>query len=309
MPKRAIQGPKVSERSTKKEVLDAYHTILAQVEGEIGEDVMEKEEQQILDTASKETVEKITNDLSSLKLSINQTISSLSERLTQEAERLATIQKAIHLAQKELEETQKIKVTAGMLYRLIEAQKKQEEEFEKEIEKKKLSWDEEQKVYEEQTARERKREEEEYTYTKNLERRRDKGEWEEERIKRVHQKEEEAKAQKILLDELEDLRKKVANFPVELEKEIKTAISKAETEVKKEAQIAQNFAQQEADGQLKIAQLKISSLEDTIKVQQNEIREQKRQLDESTRHVKDIAVAVVEGRKETSSQRPAESAK
>ncbi|MBU3978952.1 hypothetical protein KKE68_04605, partial [Patescibacteria group bacterium] len=108
MPRKSkiIQTP-VSERSTKPEIFDAYKELLTQVE-EKPEDETHKEEKQIVDTAAKETVEKIVGDLSQLKISLSQTIGSLMEKLTTEAERLAAIRKAITIAQKELEETQKV---------------------------------------------------------------------------------------------------------------------------------------------------------------------------------------------------------
>lgn len=94
---------KVSEKSTKGEILDAYRQILAEASG--GEEMTSPEDKAAVAAASKETVEKITRDLSSLKVSLNGTITELADRLTQEAERFATIQKAIAVSQRELEET------------------------------------------------------------------------------------------------------------------------------------------------------------------------------------------------------------
>src|SRR5579864_1021786 len=146
MPKQT--KPPVSEKSTKAEILEAYNTLLSGVEGT--EDTSERgmEEQKLVDQASKETVEKIVNDLSQVRLAANQSISQLTEKLTQEAERLATLTKAIAISQKELEDTQKVKLKAQQLFSLIEIQKKAEEQFNLEMSAKKQAWEEEKNMYE-----------------------------------------------------------------------------------------------------------------------------------------------------------------
>lgn len=304
MPRQAktIQ-PSVSERSTKSELFDAYKELLAQLE-EKPEDETVKEEKQLVDSAAKETVEKIVGDLSQLKISLSQTIGSLTEKLTTEAERLAGIRKAITIAQKELEETQKVKITAKQLYDLIALQKKQEDNFKQEIDTQRKAWEEEKKQYEEIKKRERVREEEEYGYDKELQRKRDQEIWDEEKRKHDSQKEEELKARQAILKELDELRRAVAAFPVLKDKEIKATVTQALAQANKDNQIQQNFARQEADARLKLSQSQIASLEHTVKSQEAQIREFKTQLETATRHIKDIAISVVEGSKKESSSQP-----
>src|SRR5438045_3055191 len=94
----------VSEKNTKNEILEAYQSLLAQVSGETSEEEVSTQDQELLQTAAMQTVEKVTTDLSRLRITANQTISSLTEQLTEEAERFTTLQKAIALAQIELSE-------------------------------------------------------------------------------------------------------------------------------------------------------------------------------------------------------------
>lgn len=290
-----MSAPKVTERSTKNEIFDAYHALLRELDEEVASSDTQAEDQRVIEAAKEETVKKILGDLSNLKLESNQAISSLTDRLAQEAERLSTLQKAIAISQKELEEISQMKIRAGMLKTMIEFQKKKEEEFEEEFAKKKNEWEEEQKNYEGNKKRERAREEEEYEYQFSLKKKRDLDLWNEE--KRKHEKAlvDEKEARRGTEQELAELRKKVTEFPAELDRAVKEAVVKAVAEAKKEAQMRENFAKQEAQTAEKIANLKIASLEATVKYQSNEIMELKRQLEAATRQVKDIAVAVIEG--------------
>lgn len=297
---RPAKSSQVSERSTKNEILDAYQQLLGKIENGIETSETTKSEQSIVDSAAKETVEKITHDLTSLRLSLNQTISALTEDLSSQAERFATLRKAIAIAQKELEEIQQIKTRAGMLKQMIETQKDEQARFEEEMTAKQAAWLDEQKNYEEKLKRERAREEDEYAYQKNLKTKRDKDVMEEEKRRWEQELAEKKTAQAKQEAELDDLRKKAAEFPQELEKAVKTAIEKALEQERKDEQTRQNFAKQETESKQQISALKIASLENTVKTQSAEIEEMKRQLEKATQQVKDVAIAVIEGSKKES---------
>ncbi|MBU3978102.1 hypothetical protein KKE68_00175, partial [Patescibacteria group bacterium] len=153
------------------------------------------------------------------------------------------------------------------------------------------------KQYEETKKRERVREEEEYEYHKKLQRKRDQEIWDEEKRKHDGRKQEELEARQAMLKELDELRRTVAAFPALKDKEIKAAVTQTLAQANKDNQIHQNFARQEADSRLKLAQSQIASLEHTVKSQEAQIREFKTQLEAATKHIKDIAISVVEGSK------------
>jgi len=299
MPRQKKTTIKVTEKNTKTEILDAYQQLLEEVTSDTVEDETVKQEQQLLDTAAKETVGKVTTDLSRLRITANQTISSLTEQLTDEAERFATLQKAIAVAKAELEEISQIKLHAGMLKRMIELQKQEEEKFEREITDKRVTWLEEQKSYEEGIKKERSREEEEYAYQKGLRLKREKDAFEEEKRAWEREMQEQKQLHAEQEAELVDLRKKAAQFPVDLDKAVKAAVAEAVAQERKEAQIRQNFAKQEWDAKQQLSGLKVTSLEQTVKVQAAEIEDLKRQLEKATQQVKDIAVTVIEGAKKS----------
>lgn len=274
----------VTEKNTKQEILEAYQELLAEAsKGGSQESFAASEERTTLKSASNETVEKITADLSKLKLSFNQTLVQLTEQLTAEAERLAVIQKAITIAQKDLEETQRIKVTAGLLYRMIEVQKQKEHEFEEEMKEKRKTWEEEQHNYEETIKRDRTRNAEEYAYEQKLQKKRDSDE-----------REAEKQVKLAVTRELEELRKKAGGVPQEIEQAVKEAVVKALADAKRDTDTKALLTKQQTDSELRLAQTTIASLEKTAASQMTEITQLKRQLDEATKQVKDIAVSVIE---------------
>lgn len=277
----------VNEKNTKQEIFTAYQELLSQVTPPTPEaSAFAKEEKTVLDTASRDTVEKITTDLTKLKVSFNQTIGSLLEQLTAEADRLVTLRSAIAVAEKNLLERQKISVTAGLLERMIAAHKQEESEFETAMQEARTAWAREQSEYIQTRDRARTREEEEYTYQKQLEKKRD------------------ADAHAALISELTDLRKKVAAAPAELEKAVKQAVTTAVAQAQGEAATKAQFIKQQTDAELNLASVKIDTLEGVVKSQAAEIVLLKKQLDEATRQVKDIAVSVIASAKSDAPQTP-----
>lgn len=182
--------------------------------------------------------------------------------------------------------------TAGILYRMVELQKEEEARFENEMRGKKKVWEEEQKDYAEKIKREGAREEDEYKYQKELARKHE----EETRTETRRLFEQELAKQKEVWfakdKELEEFRQKVARFPVEVEKAVSEAVTKALAEVKKESEVREKISKQQSDMNLQLGQLKIAGLEEKVKEQEAEVNRLKNSLDEATRQVKDLAISV-----------------
>lgn len=283
----------VTEKNTKGEILKAYQGLLEQITSPEEVDSTPRSEKVILDSAKNETIEKIVNDLSQLKLSANQTINVLSEKLTQEAERLSDIRKAIDISEQELEEIHNIKARAGILQRMVEIQKQQESEFSAQMNKQHTEWEDEQKEYEQTLKRERTREEEEYAYQLSTKKRRDSEQLSEERKNWEKEKQVRQQVEKEQEVELTSLREQVTQFPKRLEKAIEDAVRTAVEQAKKEAQIDKNFAKQESENRTQLAQMQVNSLESTVTAQKSKIEALERQLADATKQIKDIAVTVI----------------
>lgn len=287
----------VSEKNTKSEILQAYEELMGELSSGTELTAPEVEGQEIVKTALTQTTEKTINDLAKLKISLNQTTDSLTDSLVSEAEKLLSLKKAVEISKSDLETNFRIKSQAEMLKKLFESYSQKQSDLEKEMNSKHIEWEEEQKSYEENLKRRRQREEEEYKYQADLEKRRWEGELEEE--KQAYQQK---------LTELEELKKQVAQFPSEKEKSISEAVGKALTEARKQSETEKSFTKQESETALKIAGLKISQLENTVKDQNVEIAQLKKQLEEATKQVKDIAVAVIESKKPEDKQSDSKSA-
>lgn len=105
---------------------------------------------------------------------------------------------------------------------------------------------------------------------------------------------------KVQEDELEQLRKKTALFPKELEKTVQDAIDATRVEEQNKAKVARDLIEKQVEGERALAKLRIENLEKTAKEQAEEIRQLKTQLERATSQVKDIAVSVIDSNRPTS---------
>jgi hypothetical protein len=310
--------PEISTKNTKNEILEAYNSVLEQLQKNPTNDLVKEkrtmEQKSIIENATQISSESVVSDLASLKISLAKLIDNLSEKLTAEVEKFKNIQKAIQLEQTHLCELYAIKETTQTLAALIIAQKKRSEDFEIEIrqkrdlfeqtvQKEKDSWrtSREQIVADYETekatlAKQRVREKEEYHYRIDLERRKDEDEYQDTKNKlekELDQKREDFEKREILIktreSELAELRLKVESFPLENAK----SIEKAQTELQKELQQKHEFAlklkDSEINGSFKLYDQKVKSLEEKINEQDAIIKSLTKRTDESAEQVQFIA--------------------
>lgn len=178
------------------------------------------------------------------------------------------------------------------------------EKVEKEIADIKEEWSKEQKIHqyqiEEKNRREetdRKREQETYEYEISLQRKREqdqfqekKEKWEKELLQRKQELDQEKK-------ELEFLRNQVAGFDLETDRAVKEACNALQRELMSNFTNEKKLRDQEVKAEKELLQLRIENLHSENVRQTKEIEILKRALDESTRQVKEIAVSVIEARK------------
>ena len=117
----------ISPKNTKNEILEAYQELLKQVDKtsqESYQDTKKKQETaKMVTKASEFTVNKIVNNLTQLKLSANEELDALEQKLTSEYRRLQDLQSAIEIEKANLEELHQIKTNANSLAALLLAQK------------------------------------------------------------------------------------------------------------------------------------------------------------------------------------------
>jgi hypothetical protein len=320
--------PEITAKSTKNEILDAYNALLKKVKEQKPVDRQadkeKAEKKEIVETAAQSSVESIVKGLADLKLAITRSLDHLERQLIGESKKLHNLRQAIDIEQKNLEEIHEIRVDADSLAALLlaQAEKKQafaaemeqkRTELEAELTQKRLLWKKEQEDYErlkkerdEESKRTRQREEEEYAYNLKLTRKKDQDAYAEKKAGLEKELEEkgsalnkEWSAREAALaareQEWADLRTRVDGFPQELEKAVKNT-EKAVTErldfkYRHEAQMLAK----ETEGERKLSQQVIASLEAKIREQEEQIRQLAQKANEAGLQVQSIALKAIEG--------------
>lgn len=180
--------PGISPSSTKKEILDAYNSLLknleerAQIELKPERVKAEREKQEVVQTADALMTHQITRAVNELIGETGKALADIAVKLEGESERYHKLKKAIEVKETDLGELFEIEKTAFTLAALLEAQKQQRISFEEEMARRKelleqeisqvkAGWESQKKQYaeelkdqKEQEEKRRRREKEEYEY-------------------------------------------------------------------------------------------------------------------------------------------------
>jgi predicted RNase H-like nuclease (RuvC/YqgF family) len=95
-------------------------------------------------------------------------------------------------------------------------------------------------------------------------------------------------------EELTSLRKKVEQFPSELEKAIKNTEKHISESIETKYKFEKELLAKETDGELKLREQTITTLEAKIKEQENLIKQLSQKADSSEKTVKDIAIKALD---------------
>lgn len=292
------QNPSMT--NTKKEILTAYNELLKKKEAENSkhpkEEKAEKQKEETVKVAKSLSAEGIVKGLADMKLNISVSIDKIEDTLLQEFQKLDKLQEAVKYESDYLEELYGIKANANSLAVLLTANKEKKQAFETEMEQRKTSfdeimhekkqaWDKEQKEREqkwkEEDADRKKvisREEEEYKYAKTLIRKKEEDEYQAKKTAQEKELAEKKQTVEKALDEreknvavkeheLETLRGQVAAFPAILEKEIAAARKQLEEQLITKYQFEKDLFTKEMQGENKLSQQAITSLQAKIKEQ------------------------------------------
>ena len=318
----------MSTRNTKNEILEAYNELLNKLKAQKPVDRQAEKEKtekkQIVETAAQNSADSIVRSLADLKLAISKSLDNVEDQLIGEFKKLNNTRQAIEIEQKNLEEIHDIRAEADSLAALLQAQKEKKQAFEADIAQqretfndemleKKLAWKKEQdevsraqKEREEELKKARKREEEEYAYSLQLERKKDQDSYAEQKAaqekalteqKRVLEQQwsEREAALAARERELTELRQRVESFPQELAKAVadteKTVTERLEFKYSYEAQMLAK----ETEGEQKLSQQTITSLQAKIKEQEEQIRQLTQKANEAGLQVQSIAIKAIEG--------------
>jgi hypothetical protein len=321
---------KITTKSTKKEMLEAYNEVLQQLKEKRAAElkpeveIEEKKIKEAVEVTDSLSTEGIVREVSTLRLEVGGLLSQLSDRLEEEVSKYRQVQQAVEAKQKELQDIYEIEKSALSLAALIEAQhqKRQQSEAELAVRKEELTheietlrteWGKEKKVHEaeikernadDQKRREREKEEYQYAFQREQQLAREQFEDEKARLereiayRREQMEKELADREKAVAEketELNELRKHVSAFPKELESTVNRAVKEAVQRVESEARNREELLKKEFDGERNVLNTRIEALEKTVTEQNEHIAKLSQQVEKSYSQVQDIAIKAIEG--------------
>ena len=284
--------------------------------------------QHLSSTANKNSSKGISNTIYSLAQiqgGFGGAVSNLSEQLISKATQLEKVRQEIDLEKLELKELHNIeKIEDSTIDRLIEQYQANTKKFAEELNQKQQSnrqeiealnkaWEKEKeshnriiKTRNEDYRKAQQREKEEYEYNLDLARDLDEEEYNQE--KKLKEEELELNRQAIeklwskkeseiakLEKEYAEANDKVTAFEEQLRNKIKQGKEEGKGIGAYQAKVKANLRAREIEGQTKNYELRIESLEQTIKHQGIRISKLSQQLDSSLQQVQDLAVKAIEG--------------
>lgn len=320
---------KLSEKSTKQEMLEAYQTLAKQLEekrqAELNPErkLEEKKTEQAIKVAAAVAADGIDREIGGLKSEIGKMLADLAEKLAAEAGRFRSLQKAVQAKEAELQELYGIEKSAVALAALIEAQNQKQRDFEiataqqreelkREVDETRLAWQKERQAHEaelreressEKKARDREKEQFDYGFKREQQSLRDKLNDEkatlekELRLKKEAVEKDLAERERMLAEketELNDLRARAAAFPKDLDIAVDKALQDATNRLKLEAKNREDLLKKEFEGGRNVLTAQAESLEKSVKHLTEQNDRLNKQLEAAYQKVQEIAEKTVE---------------
>jgi len=320
---------KLSITNTKQEMMEAYQAAMKlldeqkQLELKPEKKLEEKKARETVRIADSLSSEGVIQEISGLKIEIGKVLTQIGDKLEDQVGKFKAIQNAILLKEKELQELYEIEKSAMTLAALIEAQNQKKQQFETEMSARKeelsleiqnarYEWTKEKADYEtqvkerdaaEKKKRDREKEEYEYGFKRQQQIAKDKYEDEKGRLEKeiLLTKErmdgELSGREKIIAakeEELNDLRKRVALFPKELDAAGAKAVKETGERLTWEAKNREELLKKEFTGEKNVLTTRIESLEKTVKEQSAQIAALTQFLEKANQKVQEIAVKALE---------------
>ncbi|MCX6904532.1 MAG: hypothetical protein NTW03_13835 [Verrucomicrobia bacterium] len=320
---------KLSDKSTKQEMLDAYQSLVKQLDEKRAAELNperrleEKKSEEAIKMAGTVAPEGIDREIGSLKSEISATLAEVAEKLAAEAVKFKNLQKAVESKVRELQELYGIEKSAASLAALIEAQNQKRQEFDaemnrqreeltREINENREEWEKERKAHEaelrerdtaEKKARDREKEQFDYAFKRDAQALRDKLADEkatlekELRLKKETAEKELTERERAISEkenELAVLRAKTAAFPKELDTTVDKAVKEATDKLKLEAKSREDLAKKESEGERNVFTTQIESLEKLVKDLAEQNAKFSRQTEAAYQKVQEIAEKTIE---------------
>jgi hypothetical protein len=327
---------KVSDKSTKQEMLEAYQALAKQLEEKRASELAperhleERRNEEAVKAAAAIVPEGIDLEIGQLKAEIGKMLADVSDRLAEESARFRSIQKAVESKEAELKELYGIEKTAVSLAALIEAQNQkrsvfeegmanERERLEQEIETLRADWEKEKKAHDaelkerdanEKKARDREREDFNYNFKRDQQTMKDKLADEKATLEKeiglkreVFEKDFAIREKNIEEKERElaELRAKATAFPKELETALAQCAKDITEKLKLEAKNREELLRKEFEGERNVLTARNETLDRVNKDVFAANAKLAQQLEAAYQKVQDIAEKTVEGSSQSKS--------
>ncbi len=279
----------------------------------------------ITSNSNKPKMQQAIQTLMMLQSGFGGVVSELSEQLTQEATQLEKLQQAVTTEREQLQELHSLEdvqedTLDTLIKRYQETAKAFQEELTQQQETLEQQWQDQQKAWQtEQAEFQQQIKDRNENYKKSRFRDQENYEYNLERQREIEQEEYEQSQQDLYqaLDELQEqkqkeweeretalaeqkkeateIQEKVEAFPDQLKEAIKKSKEAGRHIGTYQARIKADLFAKEVEGQKQFYQLRIESLSETIKNQENRIKSLCEQLDAAQKQVQDLAVKAIEG--------------
>jgi hypothetical protein len=312
--KRTTTRPRKTREELQQEMKQIELDVTEQREQRAAPTEAQREhEAAVVRQASEVSVDALAQHITGLGLEVSRALSSVSEKLTQEAEKLAAVREAVAIETRHLQELHQLDVAASSLAVLVAEHQEKRAAFAVEVEGKRGEWLEEQaaharelKDYEESLKKQRTRERDEYEYQKTLERKKDQDTYEQHKLvlERAQKAKQEALDQqwaareavlKAAEAELATLRKDAAAFPARLQKELAEQKAHLEQELAAKHEHTIFALQKESEAERRVADIRITQLNQILDRQNSELALLQAKMEASNQKVQDIALKAIEG--------------
>jgi len=318
---------KVSTTNTKAQILEAYDELMKKLEEKSNDNP--KEEQQrneqlkMVESAQKNTEKSILKDITGLKTSFLDSIEKVQENLLDEYKKLSTIQEAIDIEKKNLDDLYGLSSNTDSLAAILLAQKESKQKFDEEMQKTKdafdremaelkSKWDKEKVERESQIKEEtelqkklKKREEEEYDYELEQKRKKEADEYKMIKLQQETELKEKknafekdfAEREKDIKEkekEYAELKKANEDFPKEIEKAVINARTELENKLNTASKFEKELLAKDTEGIFNLKNLQIKTLENKITEIEAQLKAAGQKVDISEKSVKDIAIKAID---------------
>lgn len=317
----------LSTKNTKNEILAAYEELLQKTQESKTEEPKKVQEKQLQETivknAAASSYDGIVKNMSNLKIELSSSLDKLGDKFVSEFKKFEELQQAIQIEKKALEDLYQLSANADSLsvMLLVQKEKKQQYEeemaglkskFEEEMALTRLQWKKQQeetaeKLKEEADAvkKNRQREEEDYQYNLKLTRKKETDLYEEKKSKlekeladkkAAFEKEFASREAQIknAESELAELKARNEAFPAEMEKAVSAAVKNVTEKLKTEYGFEKELTAKQVEGDLKLKDQTILTLQSKIKDMELTIKELTAKANTAEASVKDIAIKAIE---------------